>query len=507
MRAEVFYKNNYCQKGINENDNNEGVVNTNFSAFNQENIRTLFNTTLRENIEKTFITRTVQEEKNNVIVETQEKESFTYNSHTGQINTSFNNKKSGLFTKRSHDNSIQNILYNLDENFNNINERIIDKIQKSKKIVRNNYSTTDKTKADENNFNNITKLKNSLKEKEDLINIDNKKTISGNKSTQCLFNSCKSNNQSVRQVIIPEYNISRIKGIPLQKNKINIKLRYKDVNDILNDKSPLGENSNNIKFSSKIKEYKELNLKKIYKNSSHYHKSYDPKNKDHSSKPLEYSYKKNHSTKICEKNNKNLIYFSNTNSEKNLIVKETVDKGSRNINPINTFKASLTLISKKDVKREKSNEELKSETKYKEIINNPQLNISKSIFSKHTHSKSSLHSTNNFKIGNIKLPKKDINTNNYFSNRKITNSRNKKNSIFKNNSNSNLLSPKADTISNNLKLKSKDSETNIINEANKLDKIVYSSCIDLQYNSGITRLINRKIKEKEQSINRKEIFI
>lgn len=493
MKAELFYKNNYVNKNDNQNNQNGFAINTEFSIANYENIKTLFNATVREDIDKTFITRTVAEEKGNNIVHTKEKESFVYNSHRGDYSYNLNSVKSGLISRRSHDNSIENILNNLDENYSNINERIIDKIQKNKKTLRNNYSTTDKTKPEENNFNSNAKLKHPLKDKEDDLNCESKKIFTTNKSTHCLFNSTKNNNHTVRHVINPEYTLSKIKCMPPQKNKINIKLKYKDVKELMSDKSPLGEN-NNIKFSSKINEYKELNLKKNQMNVYHYNKSCDPKHLEYSNKNVEQNLKKNHSTKISEKNPS--LLFININSEKNQ-KEQGMNRATRNINSINTLKSTITLIPKKDRVPEKKSEENKSENKLKEIINNPQLNITKSIFSHNVHLKSTLYSSNNINVACAKLlNKKDININNYHShsNINVKNSRNQKHSIYKNYSNFDLTNPQSETHSNKLRANSKGKCNS--NELNKIDKIIYNSCINLQQGSGIIDLIKKRTKVK-----------
>jgi len=488
MKAELFYKNNYCQKNEDQNNHNGVVINTDFSAVNYENIKTLFNATIREDIEKTFITRTVAEDKDNLVIPTNEKESFVYNSHRGDYSYNLNTVKSGLISKRSHNNSIENILNNLDENYSNINERIIDKIQKNKKTVRNNYSTTDKTKPEENIFNTNAKLKQPIKDKEDEVNSESKKVFTANKSTHCLFNSTKMNNQTVRQVINPEYTLSRAKCIPQQKNKINIKLKYKDVKELMSDKSPLGENQINIKFSSKINEYKELNLKKNQINAFHYNKSCDPKYLEYSNKNIEQNIKKNHSTKISEKNKNSL--FININSEKNL--KEPVmNKATRNLNSINTLKSTITIIPKKELIIEKKSEEVKTENKIKDLINHPQLNITKSIFTNNMQSKASMYSSNNVNIASAKVyNKKEININNYYSHNDIStkNSRNQKHSIYKNNSKFDLTNP--ETYSNKIRNKSKGKNNSI--EQNKIDLLVYNSCINLQQGSGKIRLTKKK---------------
>jgi hypothetical protein len=488
MKAELFYKNNYCQKNEEQNNHNGVVINTEFSVVNYENIKTLFNATIRDDIEKTFITRTVVEDKENLLIETNDKESFAVNSHRGDYSYNLNTNKSGLISRRSQNNSIENILNNLDENFSNINERIIDKIQKNKKTVRNNYSTTDKTKPEENIFNTNAKLKQPLN-KDDEFKSESKKIFTSNKSSHCLFNTTKMNNNTVRQVINPDYTLSRAKGIPQQKNKINIKLKYKDVKELLSDKSPLGEHENAIKFSSKINEYKDLNLKKNQINAFHYNKSCDPKNLEYSSKCIDQNTKKNHSTKISEKNKNSL--FVNINFEKNL--KEPVmNKATRNMNSINTLKSTLTIIPKKDRIVEKKIEDGKAENKIKDIINNPQLNITKSIFPNNIQSKSNMFISNNVNIASAKLlNKKEININNYYSHNNInTNSRNQVHSIYKNNSNFDLTNP--ESSSNKIRNKSKGKNNSI--EMNKIEKLVYNSCINLQKGSGKIRLTKEKLQ-------------
>jgi hypothetical protein len=106
-------------------------------------------------------------------------------------------------------------------------------------------------------------------------------------------------------------------------------------------------------------------------------------------------------------------------------------------------------------------------------------------------SKANVYSSNNVNIVSAKVfNKKEININNYYSHNDITtkNSRNQKHSIYKNNSNFDLTNP--ETYSNKIRNKSKGKNNSI--EQNKIDLLVYNSCINLQQGSGKIRLTKKK---------------
>jgi hypothetical protein len=161
------------------------------------------------------------------------------------------------------------------------------------------------------------------------------------------------------------------------------------------------------------------------------------------------------------------------------------------MNSINTLKSTITIIPKKELFIEKKSEEVKTENKIKDLINHPQLNITKSIFTNNMQSKASMYSSNNVNIASAKVyNKKEININNYYSHNDIStkNSRNQKHSIYKNNSKFDLTNP--ENYSNKIRNKSKGKNNSI--EQNKIDLLVYNSCINLQQGSGKIRLTKKK---------------
>ena len=502
MKAELFYKNNYNQK--NNCDTNHNALVSEHNKNNQDNIKIMFNASIRENIDKTYITRTTihdEEEKANSIVFTHknEKDNFNFNCReeiSSRLYLVENTVKSGLITKRSRDSSIANILNNLDENFNNINDRIIDKIHKNKKIIGHNFSTTDKTKGDEN----ITKMKLSQCKDEILLNNDQIRAIAQNKSSNCYFNNpTKSITQSFKQSANSEYNVTIKNNIIQQKNKMNIKLKYKDVKEMVTEKSPLHDKNNNFKVS-RINEYNDINLKKGIEKKSQNYKSCDPKNYDNLNyeiyaKQPDYSGKKNNSTnfyekqKIVSKNN-----YLNAKSEKNLIQPEpkltNVLTNSRNTNYTNDAQKTnnLTIFNNKN-ELKKSIEKKRNEDRSITPKNSLDIKtLTNTIyFSKNTQSKSSLHSNKTIlKVPNI-LMKKSFDLNNFLSN-KSTNSnniqsrngsRNSKNLISKTPSNPNILN--SNTIINNIKSISKEKNKPFKSEM-FFEKKIYSSCINLKDN-------------------------
>jgi len=155
-KAELYYNRTYTNKPKKESKKS-------VHSF-------LFNSVVRDDINNNFLTEVSEDHKNNDNSIFND-EFFIYRPDKKRCNeeTSFflnyskNNShiKSGLLTMQSREEDILNIVSNLNKP---LNERIIDKIQKSstKKTVKNtyNFSTTDRSKGDDasNYANNLNLL-------------------------------------------------------------------------------------------------------------------------------------------------------------------------------------------------------------------------------------------------------------------------------------------------------------------------------------------------------------
>jgi hypothetical protein len=506
MKAELFYKKNYGRHPT--NNNNEANIFSEASARNQEDIKTLFNTTVRENIEKTYITQTIVDLKEQGDNQKTEKDSSAFIPTSRQLAG-----KTLLFTK---ENSIESILNNMDENFHDINDRIIDKLQK-KKFTTNNYSTTDKTKADDNI--NMTKLKQSLYKDEGTVLDLSKKVLKANKSTNCLFGNSKSQH-SLKQSQNSEAN--NFAKIAAKEKKLNIILKYKDMKDIVRDRSPIGDSFNLLKFS-KLNQYKDLNLKKLTNNQSQGYKSHEAAKNEQSKNSEIPPNKKNHSIEILNKSKKS-IFSHNAKSEKILVLPEKEKENIlRNISRNKTLKQNSLISTMSRLKKENTIKIIKDRKKagsvLKDLINIPNLNVTKTLFSNHGQSKSSLNSkSNNFKLSNGKYPNKEVCINNYFSNNNILNncqnSRNKVITIYKTSS---FASLNHQNYASNSKIAA--DQVCPSKEPISTEKKIFSSCIDLQKEEPKIKLIkasgalqiptnpkslNQRLKEQVQDLMEKE---
>lgn len=386
LKAEEYYKKNYEKTPKKPQSSTENLLD-----------QKIFSTLVKENLEKTIITKSNLEEMN-------ANDSFLINKED------FNNKlftaKSGLFTKRSKEggNSIENILSNFEDKIHKeIDERIIDKVHKNKKLAINNYSTTDKTKADE--VTNITKYKRDETVSQQETTLKPHKTLKTNKSSSNIFLVSRSNgslklshNAESRGKIIESY---------LEKGKkLNIKLNYKDFRELVRSKSPSTE-KNQVQVC-KLSEYKGLNLKKIASNNTQSLKSFDPKS---DTSGLVLNHNKGKSTELFSQNKikkSSSNYLSNPKPD--AIVETRIPSSqpknlSRNKFPSqNTLRPTFSLIKKENtLKNYESRGD--SATPFKELLNVPQLNLTKTLFSKHGNSRSSLHSNiNSLKIMSIRMP-------------------------------------------------------------------------------------------------------
>ena len=172
-KAELYYNKTYSNK-----PKKEGKKTGN--SF-------LFNSIVRDDINNHVLTEVSEDNRNNdtsifndefFIYRPDKKRAFNDQETSFFLNYSKNNShiKSGLLTMQSREEDILNIVSNLNKP---MNERIIDKIQKSKNsAVKStyNFSTTDKSKGSEisgnfaNNLNNLAKKGNELQIQQPSVN-------------------------------------------------------------------------------------------------------------------------------------------------------------------------------------------------------------------------------------------------------------------------------------------------------------------------------------------------
>ena len=152
-KAELYYKNNY---GGGKKKNDDDVNNESDSCLNNLNPKdenNIFSDTVKFKISKNSLTQTaIYNDNNDTTLNLNEDLHKKIKGQNKPIQgiedlSHFSSKSLGKANK--DDSLINELLKNLDKNTieSSINERIIDKIQKNKRIS-NNFSTTDKTKED-----------------------------------------------------------------------------------------------------------------------------------------------------------------------------------------------------------------------------------------------------------------------------------------------------------------------------------------------------------------------
>jgi len=159
-KAELYYNKTYSNKPKKESKKNQGSF--------------LFSSVVRDDINNQVLTEVSEDRRNNdtsifndefFIYRPDKKRIVDDHEASFFLNYSRNNShiKSGLLTMQSREEDILNIVSNLNKP---LNERIIDKIQKSstKKQSTYNFSTTDKSKGEDmsNYANNLIKKNNNI---------------------------------------------------------------------------------------------------------------------------------------------------------------------------------------------------------------------------------------------------------------------------------------------------------------------------------------------------------
>lgn len=159
-KAELYYNKTYSNKPKKESKKNQGSF--------------VFSSVVRDDINNQVLTEVSEDRRNNdtsifndefFIYRPDKKRIVDDHEASFFLNYSKNNShiKSGLLTMQSREEDILNIVSNLNKP---LNERIIDKIQKSstKKQSTYNFSTTDKSKGEDmsNYANNLIKKNNNI---------------------------------------------------------------------------------------------------------------------------------------------------------------------------------------------------------------------------------------------------------------------------------------------------------------------------------------------------------
>ena len=210
-KAELYYKNNYGAKNkkSKNSEQNSSMLNASQDAP-ATNAKSLFSSTIRSHINNNSITQSILQEDSAIYKDFYDKKREGWNNTervdglTQLIDASKFSLKSGLVTCRSREDSVINkILYNLEGNIlrTSINERIIDKLHKNIKKTAKNFSTTDKTKPEENNNVNSNNQNNNFRKNQS----NRKNSVKSNEKTNnnpTFFKTINSNNSQNNNIVI-----------------------------------------------------------------------------------------------------------------------------------------------------------------------------------------------------------------------------------------------------------------------------------------------------------------